>query len=81
MSTRPPFTRTLPYVLRDQLDRPDVRLIAAKVTAVPDSKHVTIDLGGTTTKIPKLAGYSAVVNDVAQVLAIGSVMLALGTVK
>ena len=56
-------------------------LLSAKVTSVPDSRHVVIDLGGATTKIPRVAHYPAVVNDVAQVLAVGSKMLALGAVK
>jgi len=80
VSTRAPFTRTLPYVLRDQLARPEVRLIAAKVTAIPDPGHVTIDLGGATTIIPRLKSYAPAIGEPAQVLALGSVMLALGTV-
>lgn len=81
MSSRAPFTRTLPYVLREQLSQPLVDLRAAKVTSVPDTRHVIVDLNGTATKVPKLNGYAAAVNDVAQLLVVGSTMLAIGCVK
>ena len=82
VSTRVPYTRTLPVVLRERLDELDrIQLLAARVTAVPDARHVTVSYGGATVTIPRLASYAAAVNDTAQVLAQGSVMLALGTVK
>ena len=82
MSSRPPFSRTLPYVLRGKLEElTRIELFAARVSAVPDARHVVVELGGTTTKIPRLAGYAAVVGDSAQILAQGSTMLAIGAVK
>lgn len=81
MSSRAPFTRTLPFVLREQLAAPLVDLRAAKVTAVPDARHVVVDLNGTATRVPRLSSYAAVVNDVAQLLSVGSTTLAIGAVK
>jgi hypothetical protein len=81
VSTRPPFTRTLPYVLRDKLASPPAQLIVGTVTGVPDAKHVNVNIRGTVVKVPRLKSYSApAVNDAAQILAVGSVMIAIGAV-
>lgn len=53
-----PFTRSLPYVLREQLAGKGLRAFAAAVVGVPDPAHVTIDQGGTQTTIPKLSSYA-----------------------
>lgn len=76
-----PFTRTLPYVLREQLRHEGVTLMVAKVAAVPDSKRVTIDQAGVQITIPRLSGYAPTVNEPVYCLAAGSLIIALGTVK
>jgi hypothetical protein len=81
VTTRAPWTRTLPAVLREQLATEPARLIAARVVAVPDGQHVRVDLGGEVVEVPRLASYTAAVGDAAQLLSIGSTMLALGAVK
>jgi len=77
-----PYTRTLAYVLRDQLQgrHPGLRLFIAPVAAVPDAGHVTIDQAGTQVTIPRLRSYSPVVGegafcivDTATIVAIGSI--------
>jgi hypothetical protein len=70
----------LPYVLRDRLDQRNVALIVGTVTAIPDAKHVQVNVRGTVTKMPRLKSYSPTVGDAAQILAVGSVMLAIGAV-
>jgi hypothetical protein len=50
------------------------------VTAIPDAKHVQVNVRGTVTKMPRLKSYSPTVGDAAQILAVGSVMLAIGAV-
>jgi hypothetical protein len=76
-----PYTRTLGYVLRDQLGRATgLKRFIAPVAAVPDDTHVTIDQNGTQVTIPRLRSYDSptvgegafCVADTASVVAIGS---------
>jgi hypothetical protein len=53
-----PFTRTLPYVLREQLQQAGVKVLIGTVTAVPDRAHVRVDIGEGEVTIPKLASYA-----------------------
>lgn len=79
-----PFTRTLAYVLRDQLAGDPVRLLAGTVTATVSSKYVTVRIAGAvaTSTLPKLASYQTpVVGDAVYVLATPVISLVLGTVK
>lgn len=77
-----PYTRTLPYVLREALARPALSAIVAEVTAIPDAASVTVDIAGNTVTIPRLASYTApVVGEPAYILAGPSLMIALGTVR
>jgi hypothetical protein len=55
-----PVTRTLPYVLRDQLDAlKGVSVLVGKVVSTPDRAHVRVDINGTQVTLPKLASYAA----------------------
>jgi hypothetical protein len=56
-----PFTRTLPYVLREQLQQRGARALVAEVAAVPDPETVTIDQGGTQVTIPRVSSYTPTV--------------------
>ena len=78
-----PITRTLPYVLRGQINEPrGVSFLIGKVISTPDSKHVRIEIGGAQITVPKLASYSApVANEPCYVLTAGEVTIALGTCK
>jgi hypothetical protein len=79
-----PFTRTLPYVLREQLqgEREGVALLVARIVSAPDNAHVTIELGGTNITIPRLASFTAPpAGGSAYVLASKLVMIAIGTVE
>lgn len=78
-----PFTRTLPYVLRQQLQPRDgnVRALVGKVTAIPDPGHVTVELSGATVTVPRLASYTPAVGQPAYCLVTDSFVLALGTVS
>ena len=64
-----PLTRELAYVLREQLTRdPGLKLLAGKVTAVPDARHVTIQIAGSAVTIARLPSYLPTVGEAAQVL-------------
>jgi len=76
-----PVTRELAYVLREQMARdPGLKLLVGKVTAVPDSKHVTVQIAGVAITIPKLPSYTATVGEPAQILTTTGAMLAIGAV-
>jgi hypothetical protein len=78
-----PFTRTLPYVLREQLQGDQaVALLVARIVSAPDNAHVVVEIGGTNITIPRLASFTApTAGGSAYVLASKLVMIALGTVK
>jgi len=77
-----PFTRTLPYVLRDQVGERDVAVIVGRVEALVDSKRVTVEIGGSNVTVPKLASYAApVVGDAVYLLVAPVITIALGTCK
>ena len=83
MSSAVPLTRTLPALLRRELDaiaRGRARLIVAQVTAVPSATRVTVTIGGSATQAPRLASYSPTVGDTVYCLAQGSVLIVLGKV-
>lgn len=74
--------RSLAAVLRRRLRRPPAELLIAKVTATPDSKHVTVSFNGSAVTVPRLASYTApVVNEPCYLLAAGSLTIALGAVR
>jgi hypothetical protein len=79
-----PFTRGLPYVLREQLERlgNQPTLLTGEVVDSVGTDHVTITLGGTNLTIPRLASYSAPkAGDSVYVLGTPLMMIALGTIK
>jgi hypothetical protein len=76
-----PATRTLPALLRkqfDQLGADSVRLVLARVVAVPDAHRVEISYGGASAVVPRLDGYTPVVGHGVYVLATRSFALAIG---
>ena len=76
-----PFTRTLPYVLREQLQKPGLlRFVIAEVTAIPDGDHVTIGENGSQATVPRLSGYTPTVGEPAYCLAADTIVLAIGAV-
>lgn len=75
-----PFTRTLPYVLRQQLRRGGLTVEIAEVAAIPDANHVTIDQGGVHTVIARLSSYTPTVGEPVYCLAANTLVLALGAV-
>jgi hypothetical protein len=74
-----PATRSLPLVLRRLLDVGGVSLLVGKVMAVPDSKHVDVEVAGQRVIIPGLAGYVPVVGEGCWCLVGNSVVLAIGS--
>jgi hypothetical protein len=78
-----PFTRTLPYILREQLaERRQVVLLIGRVVSVPDTAHVVVEVAGTNITVPKLASYTTpVAGDSVYLLGSRLVMIALGTIK
>lgn len=78
-----PFTRTLPYVLREKLRSADagLQLQVGKVVSVPDSRHVVVLLNGANVTVPKLNSYAPVANEAVYLLVGPSLFLAIGTVK
>jgi len=75
-----PFTRTLPYVLRQQLARTGVRILIAEVAAIPSTTHVTIDQAGVQTTIARISSYAPTVGEAVYILAADTLLLALGAV-
>jgi len=75
-----PFTRTLSYVLREQLSATGVRALIAKVASVPDADTVRIDQAGTQTTIPRISSYVPTVGEPVYCIAADSLILALGAV-
>jgi len=75
-----PFTRTLPYVLRQQLQQRGVRMLIAEVAAIPDANTVTLDQNGVHTTVPRISGYLPTVGEPAYCLAADTLILALGAV-
>lgn len=77
-----PATRSLAAVLRRALadDASPVEILVGKVTAVPDARHVTVEVQGTAAVIPRIAGYFPTVGEGCWCLAGSSVLLALGAV-
>ena len=75
-----PFTRTLPYVLRERLQRGGVSVLIGKVAAIPNPTHVTIDQGGIQTTIARISSYTPTVGEPVYCLAAETLILALGAV-
>jgi hypothetical protein len=78
-----PFTRSLPYVLREQLHEGEqVKLLIARAVSVPNTSHVVVELGGVNITVPRLASYTAPsAGDSVYLLSSTLVMIALGTIK
>jgi hypothetical protein len=78
-----PFTRTLPYVLREQLEEPiPVSLALGTVVSVPDNAHVVVDIRGVNVTVPRLASYTGPqAGDAAYILVSPLVQIALGAIK
>ena len=75
-----PATRSLPLVLRSLLDGGGgVTLLVGKVMAVPDGKHVDVEVAGHRVVIPGLAGYVPVVGEGCWCLMGSSIVLAIGS--
>lgn len=84
MSTGP-ATRTLPLVLRRMLDTgPGLRLVVgefgAAIAAPEGNAYVNVIVGGTTVKVPRLAGSAATAGKPAYLLVSADFMLCIGTV-
>ena len=77
-----PFTRTLPYVLRRQLNPSGrIQFLIGKVAAIPDAQHVEIEqISGLTTIIPRVSSYTPTVGEPAYCLTADTLALALGAV-
>lgn len=76
--------RRLAAVLRRQQQRDQgvARVQLGKVVAAPDSKHVTVAIGGANVTVPRLASYTApVANEACYLLAAGGLVIALGAVR
>jgi hypothetical protein len=77
-----PASRSLPAVLREQLEPSQLRVLIGKVVSVPDTRHVRVEIQGSQVTIPKLASYSApAANEPCYVLADPYFTIALGTCK
>lgn len=76
-----PETRALPLVLRRLLAEAGggVSLLVGKVTAIPDAKHVEVEVAGERVVIPGLAGYVPVVGEGCWCLQGSSTVLAIGS--
>jgi phage baseplate assembly protein gpV len=75
-----PATRSLPAVLRSKLAGGQLELLVGKVTGAPDRAHVSAEIGGINTTVPKLGDYNPNVGEVVYLLADDQNLVALGTV-
>jgi len=75
-----PFTRTLSYVLREQLSRTGVTALIGKVSSIPDAKRVTIDQAGVLTTIPRISSYVPTIGEPVMCLAADTMIVAIGAV-
>lgn len=73
-----PATRGLGPVLRRLLEEGALSLVCGKVTALPDAKHVTVEIAGSSITVPCLANYVPQVGEGAWCLAGRSIVLAIG---
>ncbi|HKE76630.1 MAG TPA: hypothetical protein VKB57_23635 [Acidimicrobiales bacterium] len=77
-----PFTRTLPYVLRDALGDSGIGIVVGTVTGLPDQRHVSVSVaGGTPVAVARLAQYIPTIGEPCYMLTSTSGMLAIGTVR
>jgi len=80
-----PFTRSLPYVLRDAIKSAEtggLRLMVGTVVSTPDARHVVVSIQGQNFTVPRLKSYNApTVGDPAYLLVGPSLLLAIGTVQ
>lgn len=72
--------RVLPNVLRGSLARSGATLEAGKVLAIPDARHVTLEIGGQPVTVPRLGSYQPTVGEAAWCLAGRTLLLAIGAV-
>jgi hypothetical protein len=77
-----PPTRSLPSVLREALERPSsaTEFVVGKVVAIPDTRHVTVEIQGVQTVVPRIAGYFPTVGEGVLCLSGSSIVVALGAV-
>jgi hypothetical protein len=78
-----PFTRTLPYVLRDAVnDQAGVEIVVGTVTGIPDQRHVNVSVaGGAAITVARLAQYVPTVGEPVYMLSPRTGMLAIGSVR
>jgi len=78
----PPVTRSLPAVLRELAEgNPSAAEITfGKVVAVPDSKHVSVNIGGSNVIVSRIATYTPTVGEGCLILAGASVLIAIGAI-
>lgn len=80
-----PFTRTLPYVLRDAIkgaETSGLRLMVGTVVSSPDARHIVVSIQGQNFTVPRLKSYNpANAGDPAYLLVGPSLLLAIGTVQ
>jgi microcystin-dependent protein len=75
-----PFTRTLPYVLREQLQQAGVGVLIAEAVTAPDAASVTVEVAETSFTIPRLPSYMPEAGEPVVCLVGRSLMLAIGAV-
>jgi Repeat of unknown function (DUF5907) len=75
-----PFTRSLPYVLREQIQQEWAELLVAQVVSVPDAKHVRVSLQGNQVTIPRISTYMPTVGEPCHCLAEHGMLVAIGAV-
>jgi hypothetical protein len=77
-----PATRELPAVLRRLLapQPAATEIVVGKVTAVPDARHVEVEIQGVRSVVPRIAGYAPTVGEGCFCLSGASIVVALGAV-
>ena len=76
-----PFTRSLSYVLREQLNPSGVvRFDIAEVAAIPNATHVTVDHAGDLLTVPRISSYAPTVGEACYLLSGDTLLIAVGAV-
>ena len=76
-----PLTRSLSYVLREQLAKEPLRLSVGEVVSVPDANHVRVSMQGAEVTLPRLTSYgSPEAGEPAYIVAGALYTMVLGTV-
>jgi hypothetical protein len=75
------IARSLSKLLRNRLTQPQMRMLAAEVVAIPDARHVTVEIEGVQVTVAHMQSYVPVLGDCAYLIAQGSTVVAVDAIR